>query len=181
MKLFPKFSFFKAPIMNTQSERLVTISDVYEMLTDQSLFLENTEILTKMTDEKTAKIFKATNFDYVTFSGIFTLRAIEHLVQPSGLIVIDLDNLNDVTKTRDLLKSIDLIETQLLFVSPGGKGLKWVIKTNLANFSHRDYFMGIEGYLFKKYELKIDPSGKDISRACFLCYDPEAFINPKLL
>jgi hypothetical protein len=35
--------------------------------------------------------------------------------------------------------------------------------------------------MLKTYQLEVDKSGKDISRACFLPYDSEVFINPKYL
>ncbi|MFN5784539.1 MAG: BT4734/BF3469 family protein [Flavobacteriia bacterium] len=39
----------------------------------------------------------------------------------------------------------------------------------------------MSNYLKHNYRIEADPSGKDISRACFLCHDPNAFIHPKHL
>lgn len=39
----------------------------------------------------------------------------------------------------------------------------------------------IANYIKEVYKLEVDKSGKDIPRACFLPFDPEAYINPKYL
>ena len=71
--------------------------------------------------------------------------------------------------------------TELLFRSPSGDGLKWIIRINTAEVSHAEYFNAVANYLRLTYGLEADKSGKDVSRACFLPYDPEAYINPKNL
>jgi len=41
------------------------------------------------------------------------------------------------------------------------------------------YFAKIRGFKVTDYNgVEADPSGKDICRACFLPYDPDAFLNP---
>lgn len=47
--------------------------------------------------------------------------------------------------------------------------------------SHAEYFNAVANYLRQTYGLEADKSGKDVSRSCFLPYDPEAYINPKNL
>jgi hypothetical protein len=68
-----------------------------------------------------------------------------------------------------------------MFVSPSGDGLKWIIPIDLTKAKQADYFKAIANYVKKTYQLEIDHSGKDISRACFLPQDINAFINPKYL
>ena len=45
---------------------------------------------------KRARNFKAANFDYCTFSGIFTVTNDKALVEHSGLLCLDFDHLKDV-------------------------------------------------------------------------------------
>ena len=80
------------------------------------------------------------------------------------------------------------LETKLLFRSPSGDGLKWIVpidpfKHRLGAFTlqeaHSLNFEAVFNYIQHKYNVEVDKSGKDVSRACFLPYDPEAYINPK--
>lgn len=173
----PKFSYFKKPIKNTLPYCTLNLFDVYLLIKDNTNKRVTTE-LRAIADDKEAKQFKANNFDYVTFSGIFTARNEKSLTQHSSLMVIDLDDISDIPKTKALLLNDEYFETELLFISPSGKGLKWIVKIDLSQDTHRNYFLAISNYLFQTYNLIVDPSGKDISRACFIGYDSEVFLNP---
>jgi hypothetical protein len=87
---------------------------------------------------------------------------------------LDFDHLSNSAEIKQILLKDPYFETEMLFVSPSGDGLKWVIPIDTDRAPHRDYFMAVSNYLEKIYNLKPDPSGKDISRACFLPHDPEA-------
>ena len=45
--------------------------------------------------------------------------------------------------------------------------------------SHADYFRRAAYYIRQTYGIEPDRSGKDLSRACFLPHDPNAYLNPK--
>ncbi len=75
----------------------------------------------------------------------------------------------------------EYFETELLFVSPSGDGLKWIISIDITEATHQNFFQAIANYIKEVYQLEVDKSGKDISRACFLPHDPEVYINPKYL
>lgn len=75
----------------------------------------------------------------------------------------------------------EYFDTQLLFVSPSGDGLKWIIEIDTKESPHGEYFTSVANYILQTYSVEVDKSGKDISRACFLPFDPDAFINPLLL
>lgn len=173
----PKFSYFKKPIKNTVPYCTLNLFDIYLLIKDVTN-KQVTSSLRAIDDEKEAKLYKATNFDYVTFSGIFTARNEKSLTHHSTLLTIDLDDIQNIEETKSLLLNDEYFETELLFISPSGKGLKWIVKIDLEQDTHRNYFLAISNYLAKTYNLEVDPSGKDISRACFIGHDSEAFINP---
>ena len=52
---------------------------------------------------------------------------------------------------------------------------------DLGGFSHSNYFAAVANYILQTYGVEVDKSGRDISRACFLPHDPQAYINPRLL
>lgn len=175
----PHFSYFRAPITNTSPFREVTVLDVYHAI--KMSFKEQTTELRTLADKKVARKFKAIHFDYVTFSGVFTRRSDQSIKKHSGLLAIDFDHLGDLPGLKSELLKDQFLETELLFVSPSGDGLKWVISIDLTQVNHQDYFKAAANYIQQTYQLDIDQSGKDVSRACFLPHDTNPFINPKYL
>lgn len=176
----PSFSFFQRPVTNTIPAKQVTLVDVYTLIKGPDLE-EITLCLRSIANAKQAKKYKATWLHYVTFSGIFTQRNDNSLVRHSGLITIDFDNLPDLPALKERLLNDEYFETELLFRSPSGNGLKWIIPIDLEKATHREYFESISNYILQTYGLPIDPSGKDISRACFLPHDAGVYINPKYI
>lgn len=64
-----------------------------------------------------------------------------------------------------------------MFISPSGNGLKIVFKIDLTLGTHEEYFSALSQYFKTEINIDVDLSGKDISRACFICYDPEVFFS----
>ena len=174
------FSFFKAPIKNTIPHKTVSLVQVYNAITGD-FYKERTDKLRSFNDLKQARQFKANNFDYCTFSGVFTSRNDKKIVQHSGLMAVDFDHLPNLEEVRQSLLVDEYFDTQLLFVSPSGDGLKWIIPIDTTTTPHGEYFAAVANYILQTYGVEVDKSGRDISRACFLPHDPNAFINPLIL
>lgn len=173
----PRFSFFKAPISNTRPYRSITVLDAWNYITGHYA-QERTSTLRSIADKSRARIYKAANFDYATFSGEFSSRSNAACTAESDLLCIDFDHVLDVEGLFRRLLDDRYFETALLFRSPSGDGLKWTIEANRGQISHSDYFRAVAGYIAKAYGIEPDKSGKDLARACFLPHDPGAFINP---
>jgi hypothetical protein len=174
------FSFYKSPIKNTVPHKTATIFQIYNAITGD-FYKERTDKLRSIVDPKQARQFKANNFDYCTFSGVFTSRNDKKIVQHSGLMAVDFDHLPNLEEVRQSLLVDEYFDTQLLFVSPSGDGLKWIIEIDTRKAPHGEYFASVANYILQTYSVEVDKSGKDISRACFLPHDPQAFINPTYL
>lgn len=174
------FSFFSMPINNVKPCKVFSLFDAYNYIKGHEAS-DSTNRLRLMTDKNYAKAFKAKNFDYCTFSGTFTTRTDKALINHSGLLCIDFDHVQNLDLFRSQLLQDEYFETQMLFRSPSGDGLKWVIEIDISQISHADYLRAVGNYIFQTYGVEIDKSGKDISRACFLPHDPNCFINPKYL
>ncbi len=196
------FSFFKSPITNTKPHKTVNLLQIYNAIKGD-YYKARTQKLrailaapspVERAGGEVARQFKATNFDYCTFSGTFTTRSDKALIKHSGLLCIDFDHLNTpslagrdgVGWLRKQLLQDEYFDTQLLFVSPSGDGLKWIIPISppvgdLGGYSHSDFFGAVANYISQTYGVEVDKSGKDISRACFLPHDPQAYINPLYL
>ncbi|MDO4826023.1 MAG: BT4734/BF3469 family protein [Bacteroidia bacterium] len=179
----PRMSFFRRPIMNTLPCREASPEDIFKYLISDYAKAATEELRT-ISDPKARSRYKAANFDYITPAGLFKSRKETDLILPSGYIVIDFDHLQDPSGLVIRLASDEHFETVLAFRSPSGDGVKWIVslpdipKTDGTPLTHGDYFTMLSNYSLKYYGIQADPSGKDICRACFLPYDPEAFLNP---
>lgn len=176
----PVFSYYTRPVTNVIPAKQVSLVEVYHLIKGDA-FASCTSTLRSMQDAKNARKFKAQHFDYVTFSGTFSKRNDANLQKHSGLLAVDFDHVQDLNGLKEALLNDSYFETELLFVSPSGDGLKWIIPIDLTQVKHQDYFKAVANYIQHTYKLEVDQSGKDISRACFLPHDAEIFINSKYL
>jgi len=171
-----KFSVYHAPIKNITPFKNITLEDVHKVIISNK-YKAITDELRQTTDKQQQNEIKASKLDYVTFSGIFTERATTGLLQHSNLLCIDLDNLNNVVETKNSI--IELLPPSLMFVSPTGNGIKLVYKVNITKAEHIDYFKAFEQFFKQQMSITIDDKCKDVARACFLCFDSEAYYNNK--
>lgn len=124
-------------------------------------------------EEELRRAEKAT-LPNVTISGIFTKRVDKECKLHSGFIGIDIDNLGpEVESTRLLLQQDPYVYSA--FMSVSGTGLCAIFRIDPER--HRDAFDGIADYMVKKYQIVIDPTGINVSRARFVSFDPDLFIQ----
>jgi predicted P-loop ATPase len=110
----------------------------------------------------------------VTISGLFKERNNNSLITHSGLIAIDIDGLKNLNDVRELICCDNYFYAT--FVSCGGSGLCAIAKIDPK--LHLESFHFLSKHLYEKYNIiEVDESCKDISRARFVSYDPDLFIN----
>ncbi len=175
-----KFQFYRAPIMTVRSNIEMTIKEVYQYITSLEA-LERTHKLRAFENEKEAKEYKAKSFDFVCFSGIFSKRNTEGLIEHSGLICLDYDHVGNTRQLwtlREKLLQDPILKTDLLFTSPSGDGLKQVVGIDLELGNHLQWFKVLQNYIRKTYQLEIDKACSDVCRACFLPHDANCYVNP---
>ena len=124
---------------------------------------------------KEIKDLKKKTAPLVTISGSFSARKDDAIRQHSGFIAIDIDNLEDAQATKDRIGADPYLYS--CFLSIGGNGLCLIIK--IDGTRHLDAFNGIAAYLYNEYQLIVDQSGKNVSRARFVSYDPFMLLNTK--
>lgn len=116
----------------------------------------------------------------IQFCGKFGGRKEEQLEEYSSLLVIDIDGMEMAmlmsVKTR-LSDPARYAWVYAVFISPSGSGLKVLVKTNGKPGDHRNYFRMMEGIFFSHFLVKIDASGKDKSRLCYVSHDPTLYLN----
>jgi hypothetical protein len=127
------------------------------------------EIRSTLDKEKASKL--KMNLPSVCFSGTFGAdRKDVDLIQHSGFIVLDFDDVDDIRNQQTEIISKDFIYA--CWISPSGKGLKALIKIADGK-KHREHFAAL-----KDIFPEVDKSGINPSRVCFESYDPDIYIYP---
>jgi len=121
-----------------------------------------------------------------TPSGLFEGgRKLEYLKEYSGLIILDIDKLtqDQLCATRTRVEEIP--NTHACFISPSGNGLKILVKVFSRPVYHKVVFNQVKSFYEEQLRNKnqdstvqIDPSGKDITRLCFVSWDEMLYLNP---
>ena len=185
------FSFFSKPItskiplktIDLKELHSIIISDKYKVITENARQLNKVEY----------DLFKAKYFDYVTFNGTFGKRADNGLINPSGLFVIDVDHIGENLQAMlERLKTDTIITPVLIFISPSGDGLKIVVSIDTVLIqTDGSKRMGliwdaVNSYFSMYYADLLTPTingdfidgaCKDLSRACFICHDADAYLR----
>lgn len=114
---------------------------------------------------------------HFTPSGTFVgNRNNESLVEYSQVIVLDIDHIDEeAPNVRNQVAKIEY--TLAAFISPSGKGVKIIVNTDANANKHQYAYNQIVEYYKKELGVEIDTIGKDVSRTCFVSWDPEMYIN----
>jgi hypothetical protein len=174
-----KCSVFYAPITNLTRCKHLPLLNVFELIRSEKFKL-HTEHLRSIKNKKQNRHYKATYFAYACFSGTFSRRCEEGLLEHSGLICIDLDHVSQ--RLGEIRKIIRLEESHVMdFISPNGDGLKVLFKIDPSQYNQALYYQALTHHLTTICNLapqQIDSSCKDVCRACFLPHDPTVYLNP---
>lgn len=141
----------------------------------------------------------------ILFSGRFSKRRAEFLLEHSGLICLDIDYVKTEDKKKVFKIACDDVHTFGAFVSPRDNGFKIIVKIPDEKDKHKGLFRALEKHFnillegftsFQKNQkivngdtkkidesqgeflrVHIDQSGKDVSRVCYESYDPKIYYN----
>ena len=120
-------------VLAVKPEGATDIAHVYQfIISDQAKAATNR--LREMSEQSATREelsdYKKLNFRIATFSGTFSYRNAKSLTERSPYLVIDVDDLESEAEARLLMQrfiSDPYVETELCFLSPKGRGVKWVI------------------------------------------------------
>jgi hypothetical protein len=88
--------------------------------------------------------------------------ATKALIKHSDLLCLDVDHLNSVQPLFNRLLQDNYFDTQLLFRSPSGDGLKWITSIDTKQATHGDFFATVVNYILQTCGVEVDKSGRDI-------------------
>lgn len=154
--------------------------------------VSRTNTLRSITDEEGQRQFKGKNFDYVTPGGTFSYCDDNSLVEVSNMVCIDLDHLDD--DSEKMLRKISPKEmkqlllqdpyfgdkTLLMYTSPRGHGIKWLVEVDMDQCDYKTWFNALRNYLMTTYglgEKQVDSTVAHVSHGCFVSYHPEAYLR----
>jgi predicted P-loop ATPase len=125
------------------------------------------------TDKKKRGKLKHDTLPYVLISGTFEKRAAAALIKHSGFICLDIDEIEDLDGDWD--KVINDPYTYGAFKSASGRGIAVLVQIN--GNKHKQSFESLETYYLENYQITLDEKCSDVSRARFVSYDPNTFVN----
>ena len=111
----------------------------------------------------------------ICFSGTFSRRSDNAIIEHSGFICIDFDgfkNEQDLYNKREELMADKY--SYCVFTSPSGDGIKVLVSIPKDPMNHKKYFSALKKY----YDCdEFDVSCKNISRVCYESYDENIYVN----
>lgn len=115
-----------------------------------------------------------------TPSGVFKeKRLMSNLERYTQFLHLDFDKLTQ-EQLHNAFQIISKIPyTFLCFISPSGNGLKVFIEVNTGFEQHETAYKQVQKFYENATGLKADSSCKDITRLCFISYDPNLYKNLK--
>ena len=132
--------------------------------------------LRNIEDKKKRQEYKAKYLPAFTWCGTFNGgHAVSNLHSYNQIVGLDYDNVKDTKALKESLSSIDT--SHVVFISPGGEGLKVLVKVNSDASFHDKAFEIVNNYYKEITGMESDNSVKDISRLCYVSWDPELYLE----
>lgn len=114
-----------------------------------------------------------------TPSGVFANgRTADCLVAYSNYLVLDIDHITQEAVELIKNKAAEIPHTVASFASPSNNGLKIIVGIDTNEIEHATAYKQVSEFYAGILKVEFDPKNKDITRLCFVSYDPATFINP---
>lgn len=193
-----------APIRNEQGQTVtpatltpfceVSVEQVYQMITCN----ENLKALTEQVrSAEDIRMAKTSLLPYVTPCGTFIRRNSKFFASPSGLVVVDIDNLDSYQKAVEMRRTLfddPFLHPVLCIYQSQHRGceniriLTATCTQTIRAVMLRESMSWAMEYVEMTYgsemnnsietvQKAVDTSGKDIVRACSLSHDPQALFR----
>ncbi len=115
-----------------------------------------------------------------TVSGLFEGgRKMPFLKTYNPFVILDIDKLDPAELPGLILKIKQIEFTRVCFISPSGRGLKIIVEVDSEMKSHKAAYWQVMNFYKDYLMVEIDKSGSDITRLCFMSYDPDVYFNPE--
>ncbi len=141
----------------------------------EGTFKTKIELLRNSQDKYEKRKIKNSLYAFTPSMVLYTDRKISEGDTYTGLIHLDYDNIDDVSKTIKYIKSIAY--TYACFISPSGNGIKVFVRVSSGMDKHKDAFNILRNYYDSRVGEESDKLVKDLNRLCFVSHDPGLYLN----
>ena len=176
-------SFYQGPVRNKVPCATCSVAAVRRYIaTDPRLKELTDQVRADRIRPEVFKLKKLTLLPYITPGGVFSRCCKSGLLIPSGDFVVDIDGLasdSEAVRLRDRLARDELLQPDLVFVSPSGRGVKLLLPYRILPEQPLEvcFSQAIQAswtYLESIYGLHPDRANTDLCRGCLLCHDAGA-------
>lgn len=139
--------------------------------------VEEIQSLISQGNEEEAKALKQQLPAFTPSATFKNQRLLPNMEKYSGFVHLDFDKLTpeQFESSFQIISAIPY--TFLCFRSPSGNGLKVFVEVNTDAGHHNIAYQQVQEYYEERVNLKSDPKCKDITRLCFVSYDPHLHKN----
>jgi len=158
--------------------RSITLAGVRDYLRSQQARALWEEARRSIADKRAWAKAKQRLLPFVCFQGEMAYQGDAAMTSYSGMCCIDID-MDDDSMTghvRQLMIDDPVIEPLMVFRSPG-YGVKVVTACCDDMAGYEDTYRAIVNYIRTAHGIECDEKCRNISRLCFLGYDPQAYLN----
>jgi hypothetical protein len=170
-------TYFQGPISNTDPTVEATIPELIAGIRETTGDLKSRilYIRDRFADEDLFACEESKKqLGCIVFSGRFSRRHHTACTDYNGVVIADIDHIDDAAAVAERLRGQPHII--FTFISPKGNGLKVGVLTNATRVEqHKAAWATVRNHFGAIYNLELDASGTDVSRACFTSYDPYAW------
>ena len=159
-------------LRNTKPESTVSVLSILEEIRTDKYKTQIEEIRNFENPSKNPLKDKLPVF---TPTGIFNHRSMAGLENYNGLMCLDIDHIENPEQLKEQCKKLNYVYSA--FVTPSGKGLKVLIKTNATSENYREIELKVATAFQHDTGAIRDNHCKDIARIQFVSYDPNIYIN----
>ena len=136
------------------------------------------DVIAKEQDKSTRNKLKEKLLPVFCPNGTFQKREDQALIDMSGVVCLDLDDVKDLQGEKNRLKAFPCVLS--IFRSPSQNGLKVLVLHDLIDpmrFHDMYSYLGERLGLTRRTDLIFDTSCGHVSRACFMSVDKDIYIN----
>lgn len=172
-------SYFQTPITrNLAPSEHINLMKLVEIIRDGTLREQTELIRAELSDKDAVRRDKVRLLPAIAPAGCFAQRNRDHLLAYSGIISLDLDDIDQPEALKQLLAADTQCPPLLIYTSVSGRGLKVFYRIVLtAHWNYLRWFDYYSEYLKQTYGITSDRACKDTSRLAFLNHDPEPYVQ----
>jgi hypothetical protein len=170
-------SYFDYNIKNLIPSSERNLKEVHDII-KSPLLVEPTKACRKAATKEALKTAK-NQLPSISPCGSFSKRHEDGLISTSGFLAIEIENINldEINEIKKRILSFALIPTALIFTSPSGKGINWIVPMPKNFKGTRNAHKAISSLIKKSLNYEVNPMGGSLIGTCHLCHDPTALFN----